>query len=122
MTACNCTDLQATFFLDEAPTGWLDRLEEIESGRWKTLRRCSDCSALFSVDVWDQGQHQVVARIEDPDRWEEEAEETDRRKALLLRSRGGYDEEPCIWAGCNEPRVHGVAFCLGHLWSAGARR
>lgn len=119
---CNCDKLQETFFLDEAPSGWLDALEELEAGDWKTLRRCSSCSALYAVDAWDKGHHQVVARLVSPERWQEEAESIDRRKALLLRSRGGADDARCIWSHCEAPRVQGVAYCLDHLWSTGARR
>jgi len=122
MMPCDCGGFQDTFFIDEAPAGWLDGLDELELGDWKTLRQCPYCSALYAVDVRDKGHHQVVARISNPERWQEEAEATDRRKSLLLRSRGGTENEPCIWVGCTEPRVRGVAYCLDHLWSAGARR
>jgi|SRR5215475_4938836 len=120
--SCDCDRLPNTFFLDEAPDGWLGRLVEDATGNWKTLRHCDDCQRLFSVDVWDKYQHQVVASIDDRAHWESEADSVDRRKALLLRARGGTGDGECAWVGCHGTRVRGVAYCVDHLWNSGARR
>jgi hypothetical protein len=110
------------FFLDEAPYGWFGRLVEEAAGDWKTLRHCGACQRLFSIDVWDKYQHQVAVSIADRAHWEAEADSVDRRKALLLRARGGIGEGECAWAGCRSIRVRGVAYCVDHLWNSGARR
>lgn len=129
MTTCECDSLPSTFFLDEAPDGWLDRLVEDTTGDWKTLRHCNECQRFFSVDAWDKYQDRIVALIADPSHWESEADgadhradAADRRKELLLQARGGTGEGECIWAGCGGTRVRGVAYCIDHLWNTGARR
>ena len=122
MTGCRCEQLPETFFLDEAPPAWFEALQEEAIGDWKTLRRCPSCSRSFSVDAWDKGHHRVVVRVSDSVQWQDEAEGVERRKALLLRSRGGIETGVCAWAGCRSPRVRGVAYCLDHLWDSGARR
>lgn len=122
MSACGCEELPEIFYVDRAPADWLSGLEERASADWKTLGRCSTCGRLFSVDVWDRYQPRVVVRIAHPERWKEEGESVEARKALLLAGRGGTDELACGWAGCDKPRVRGVAYCLDHLWDSGARR
>jgi hypothetical protein len=71
MLGCTCVDLPETFYLDQAPVGWSDHLDEIATGSWKTLRRCSVCNAAFAVDVWDKYQEQVVVRLAERTQWEE---------------------------------------------------
>jgi len=122
MSPCECDRLGKTFYLDEAPDGWVSGLVEDATGNWKTLRHCARCRRSFSVDVWDNLQHQVVAAVDDVAHWEAEADSVGRRQELLLRSRGGTGEGTCAWAGCRGARVRGVAYCLDHLWESGARR
>jgi hypothetical protein len=122
MGRCGCNSLPDIFFIDETPWGWVNGLETIATDTWMTLRRCPTCSQLFSVDVQNHGHLQVIARISDRERWQEEADSVERHKQLLMRSRGGTQAEPCMWAGCNQPRVRGVVHCLDHLYEMGARR
>lgn len=119
---CSCAARPSTWFLDEAPRDWVAGLEQVAVGNWKTLHRCRDCGSFFSVDAWDKYQHQVVAKVSGPSGWEVDADDTDRRKALLLRVRGGLSAERCIWADCAQLRVHGVTYCVDHLWNSGCRR
>jgi hypothetical protein len=88
---CSCETLSEIFFLDEAPEGWRARLRAKASGNWKDLYRCAACGRAFSVDVSDKYHHQVVVQVDDLERWEEKADSTDLRKALLLQRRGGTD-------------------------------
>lgn len=88
---CESDDLPDTFFLDEAREGWLDAPEELEHGDWKMLRQCSGCLALWSVDAWDKGHHQVVARVSNRERWQSEAEATDRRGETFSPQRSPGD-------------------------------
>ena len=122
MTDCRCDRLPGAFFLDEAPPGWLESLREEATAGWKTLRRCPTCSRAFAVDAWDQGHDQVVVHVADSASWQAEADSVERRKALLLRSRGGLATGACAWADCPSSPVRGVAYCLDHLWESGARR
>jgi hypothetical protein len=122
VSPCECDRLPETFYLDEAPVGWLGGLVEDVTGNWKTLQHCPACRRSFSIDAWDKLAHQVVARIDEPANWEAEADSVGRRQELLLRSRGGTVEGECGWARCRGARVRGVAYCVAHLWESGARR
>ena len=121
MSSCGCDNLPDIFFLDTVSDYWLGGLQAKSTGNWKKLYRCPECGHQFSVDVWDKYHHQVVVRIADSGRWEQEADSEDLRKALLLKSRGVVEEEPCVWAGCEKRRIRGVVYCLDHLWNTGAR-
>jgi hypothetical protein len=122
VSACKCDSLPEIFFLDSAPGDWLSGLNEQFSGDWKILYHCPRCGQMFSVDIWDKYQEQVVVRITNPKCWEQEADSVALRKTLLLRNRGGTEERLCIWAGCEKRRVQGMAYCLDHLWETGVRR
>ena len=119
---CSCDHVPHAFFADEAPAGWRESLQRDAQGNWKTLERCPTCGRRFALDVWDKYQPQVVIRVHDVERWETEADDVVFRKALLLRARGGHQVGTCGWADCTQPKVRGVAYCLDHLWSTGARR
>lgn len=118
--SCSCTSQASSFYLDEAPMGFKDQLELIRIGDWIRLERCSNCGTLWSVDVWDKLQSQVVIKLESEDDFEQDS--TDIRKNLLLKSRGGTSDDECIWAGCKNKAIKEVAYCLEHLWKTGARR
>ena len=106
-------------YLDQAPQGWSEGLEEVAVGNWKTLRRCPVCQATFAVDAWDKLQEQVVIRVSESSDWEEQADSVAVRKQLILQSRGGPADGECICRGCSGPRVQGVVYCLEHLWETG---
>jgi hypothetical protein len=122
MHSCNCDGLAGSFYLDEAPVGWLEGLQQMATGNWKMLSRCPGCGRTFSVDAWDKFHDQVVVRVSDRSNWEEQGDSVEVRKSLLLRSRGGLDRGACICLNCLSPRVQGVVYCLDHLWETGARR
>ena len=92
------------------------------AGQLEDTRAMPDLRRAFSLDVWDKYQPQVVVRVHDVDRWETETDDVATRKALLLRARGGHQDGTCGWADCTQPKVRGVAYCVDHLWSTGARR
>jgi hypothetical protein len=122
MCSCECGGWPEAFYLDHAPVGWSESLDELASGSWKTLRRCRNCDEAFAVDAWDKYQEQVVVRVAERATWEQRAECLPLRRSLLLQSRGGLEGESCICRGCSSPRVRGIAYCLEHLWETGARR
>jgi len=122
MNHCRCSDWPEAFFLDQAPAGWSEHLEELATGSWKTLRRCPVCASAFAVDAWDKLQDQVVVRVSERSDWEARADAVPLRKSLLLQSRGGLENGTCIHRGCSACRVRGVLYCLDHLWETGARR
>lgn len=119
--SCRCISLPSMFFTEEAPDGFLPSLtERAVSQKWKLLYACPNCGTLWAVDEFDKYQHQVVTRVSDPSKWDEDSEEG--RKGLLLRSRGGTSDEKCVWSDCEKKRVRGVALCIDHLYATGARK
>ncbi len=119
--SCRCSNLPSAFYAEEAPRGFLDSLvERAVSQKWKRLGACPACKALWAVDEHDKYQEQVITRVFEPSRWDEDSEE--ERKSLLLRSRGGTSAEKCVWSGCEKKRVRGVVMCIDHLYATGARK
>jgi hypothetical protein len=120
--ACSCRGAPDAFFVDDAPSAFLESLVEVEQGDWKTLNRCQRCGQHWSIDAGDKLVHQVVVRIGRFAAWQAEADATAVRKRLLLASRGGTSSSTCAWTGCVLPAVKGVVYCVDHLWDVGARR
>jgi len=118
---CDCPTLPDLFYLDEAPQGFRDSLHGEEAQNWMSLFCCPVCGTLWAIDNPDKFYDQVIARVIDRDSWENN-NNSEGRKQLLLKSRGGTTEEECSWAGCKDKCIKGVAFCLEHLWKTGARR
>lgn len=118
---CQCSNLPNAFFLDEGPSNFEKALTRLEKKNWIWLGVCPNCGALWSIDECDKYQWQVATRVLDKNGWDN-ADTTDLRKQLLLKSRGGVTESNCNWSGCHGKAVKGVVFCLDHLWKTGTRR
>jgi len=118
---CQCSSIPDTFYLEEAPRGFKDHLVQQDMKNWMRLFRCSECGALWVIDEWDKYQWQVAFRARADADWAGNDREP-QRKQLLLMSRGGTTAEGCIWAGCPNSRVVGVAYCIDHLYATGARK
>jgi hypothetical protein len=118
---CKCAKLPDAFYLDEVPRGFAKGLKREDDGNWIWLVYCPKCGALWAIDKWDKYQEQIVTRVRSQDGWDG-VDTTDLRKQLLLKSRGGFTDAECIWAGCHDKAVKGVVYCLDHLWKTGARR
>ena len=116
--SCECSNVPEVLYLEEAPKGFQDSLVQQDMQNWMRLFQCG---ALWAIDEWDKYQWQVAFRIQVREAWAS-ADREPQRKHLLLRSRGGITAEPCIWAGCQGRRVSGVAYCIDHLYAAGARK
>jgi hypothetical protein len=116
---CACASLKDVFYAEEHPS-FLKDLSEKSLASWKKLCVCPKCGTLWAVDEWDKYHIQVVSRVSDIGNWDVASEED--RKKLLLDSRGGLTDEICIWAECGKNRVRGVAYCIDHLYSTGARK
>src|SRR5664279_3287389 len=108
---CECSSLPDAFYLEEAPGGFKDHLVQQDMKNWLRLFRCSECGASWAIDECDKYQWQVAFRVGPGEDWAAVDREP-QRKQLLLKSRGGTASERCIWAGCSNPRVKGVAYCL----------
>jgi hypothetical protein len=118
---CQRASVPEASYLEEVPRGFKDHLVQLDMKNWMRLFRCSECGASWVIDEWDRYQWQVVFRVATGEDWAAVDRET-QRKQLLLKSRGGNASESCIWVGCSNPRVQGVAYCLDHLYATGARK
>ena len=118
---CKCNNLPSQFYFSDAASKFSQKLSEVAIGDWVKLYECTVCKTLWAIDVWDKYTWQVVFKISDREKWESEIT-VDKRKQLLLNSRGGLTDEICIYANCNKKRVRGVVYCLDHLYNTGARK
>ncbi|MDF7827063.1 hypothetical protein P4B35_23775 [Pontiellaceae bacterium B12227] len=118
---CQCHNLPAAFYLEEAPKGFEKTLIHKDSGNWVWLGLCSKCGTYWSVEEWDKYSYQVVVRVADKDKWKDQ-DTVAIGKNLLLKSRGGLSDDECRWAECHQKQVKGVYYCLDHLWDTGARK
>ncbi len=109
------------FYLDEGPKGFQEGLKELDAENWMTLFECPTCKALWVIDAWDKYSWQVASRIKNKDDWQMPIP-VEKRKELLIKSRGGTTDEECIWKNCNNNRVKGVVYCIDHLYKTGATK
>lgn len=119
---CKCSSLPDVFYLDDGPNGFQNGLTKIDKDTQNSeLFECPDCGTLWAIDTWDKYWFQVVGRIQNRNAWTTSVSE-EKRKELLLRSRGGTTDEECIWNNCKKKRVKGVVYCIDHLYETGARK
>ena len=118
---CKCSNLPDVFYLDDGPKGFQKGLKEIDAKNWMRLFECPKCKALWVIDEWEKYSWQVASRIESRNDWSTTVPE-EKRKNLLLKSRGGTTDEECIWKDCNKKRVKGVVYCIDHLYMTGATK
>ena len=118
---CKCSKLPEAFYLREGHREFEKSLKREDTGNWIWLGSCPKCGALWAVDEWDKYQPQVANRVTSREGWDG-LDNIEMRKQLLLKSRGGFTDKKCVWAGCHDKAVKGVMYCLDHLWKTGARR
>jgi hypothetical protein len=118
---CKCSSLSDVFYLEEGPKGFEKCLKELDAENWMRLFQCPMCEALWVVDEWDKYSWQVASRIQSQENWVTPVPD-EKRKELLLKSRGGTTDEECIWKGCKKNRVKGVVCCIDHLYHTGATK
>jgi hypothetical protein len=89
---------------------------------WRELFRCEICGTFWRIDTEDKYQQGYVWKVGVfRDDWAS-VEFVEQQKELLLQRRGGNIDVTSIWAGCDKKRVKGMAVCIDHLFSTGARR
>lgn len=118
---CECGKLPDIFYLEDSPPAFTESMNAVEAVDWTHLFKCPGCGGFWAVDDYDKYTHQVAWRAKSRDDWNV-GDTTMKRKELLLNSRGGVTDEPCIWAECKSPCVNGVTYCLEHLWNTGVRK
>ena len=117
--SCPCSKLPQLVKVEDH-NDLLKCLEKIEAGNWVSLFRCRECKQHWRVDDWDKLQIQFAVKISEAIHWQE-FDDIPLHKQFLLESRGGLTEEKCIWQGCSNYQVKGVAYCIDHLFQTGAR-
>ena len=118
---CNCVQIQDLVYYDELPSLLISNLDQIDSSSWYQLFKCSVCGQYWRVDNEDRLQERYVLKIKQFDGWQN-IDITILAKQNLLASRGGTNNEICIWQDCANHQVKGVLYCIDHLWQTGARR
>jgi hypothetical protein len=110
-------------YLDELPTKLQENLVEIEtsSDLRMILYEVKGTEAYWAIDEWDKYGFQIAVRINAKEAWKRINYQFIRER-LLEKSRGGIEDTKCIWAGCSNNRVKGVAFCAAHMLQMGATR
>lgn len=95
--ACACSGCPAEVRIDGAVRKLYAEYKALASTDWRVLLRCPACGQLWSVDEWDKYHVQLAIKLPDIAQWTQD--DSARRKAFLLRSRGGYDTGNCFWEG-----------------------
>lgn len=88
----------------------------------RELRVCRICGTHWRIDGARKGEGRFAWKVGGFRSDWATREFPDREKALLLQRRGGETAEKCVWLGCDERKVRGVAYCIDHLYATGARK
>ena len=79
------------------------------------LYHCPTCQQLWYFDYISRSNLAVkLERAEDWHTVDAEAMREEIHIQQLLDHCGGYSDDPCKWAGCNNKAVKGRAFCPYH--------
>lgn len=117
---CNCKELPTLIEISNIYSDFKSNLKRLEVGDWVHLMECRDCSQLWKMDEWDKYQNIYAVKLSSKEGWQQYDNEP-LIKEKMLQNRGGLSNQNCIWANCNLKQVKGSAFCINHLWQAGAR-
>nr|WP_297354225.1 hypothetical protein [uncultured Caldimonas sp.] len=74
---------------------------------------CPECGTYWHVDHMQRGAQAI--KIPDPFRWESFDDKPIRLK-YLERHHGGCDTQQCIWQGCEDRALKGMALCVRHAY------
>jgi hypothetical protein len=121
---CKCSSLPDLFYLAEGPQGFEKGLTKLDAKDWMKFLECPECGDLWAVDekdIMDKRFLEVVCRIKSRDEWPTTIP-TQKRKQLLLASRGSTTDQKCVWKDCDKNQVKGVFLCIDHLYEAGASK
>jgi hypothetical protein len=120
-----CDRLPAAFWLDQdyRRLSFEQRLETLgtDDSGWIVIARCRDCGQYWRVDRPDKYSVDLAIKVSRPDAW---TDDDDRRVRLeyLRHSYGGEDAHKCVWAGCPNRALKGVAMCAEHLFDRMGQR
>lgn len=102
---------------------WLDRdfsrkefeetldFDGTDQSGWIVRASCRDCGQRWRVDHSDGRNVALAIKVTEP--WTAEQDRSARIE-YLRRSFGGDDNARCVWAGCSNRALRGVAMCAEH--------
>ncbi len=82
----------------------------IKQNKFVILVRCPQCKQHWQLDAGDNYRSGLAIKIDVPEKWDT-YDDIDVRIAFLIKSRGGLSDETCLWSGCNNKALNGLAYC-----------
>lgn len=124
MSGGSASNWPAVSYFDESTGGARERVTELElvaTENWRRLYRHKGDGSHWALDEWDQYQERFLVRVKNLNSWATE-DHSVAEKSLLLEQRGGESHALCMWRGCGQRAVRGVAICVDHLYAQGVRK
>ncbi len=84
-------------------------IKKVDEG-WRSILQCPNCDQYWLVDEFDKVQHLWAIKVDHPDK-PEEKDLFELHKTSLEKSRGGYSQEQCRMAECNNAALNNSAYC-----------
>ena len=116
-----CNQYPSILYYDKADESFLKLLRKADVFEWTELYRCRKCGKLWRIDIWDKYQERFIVAIDDEQSWKD-FDKSELVKKLMVKNRGGLQDEKCVMARCKNNRVCGSVYCIDHLYNSGARR
>ena len=114
MSTCTCLN-QSDFF--EIHPGQLEDfvadLVQLDERSPFRLYSCPSCGTLWIVDYWMRGP--MAVRAAEREDWQD-FDERPYRRQLVIEHHGGLGDATCLWRGCNNKVLRGMAFCPDHVY------
>jgi len=116
---CNCTKQMELVDITSHYKDFQNNLILLDRDNWVKLMECSTCKQLWRIDEWDK--HTLYAvKLPIQSGWES-FDSKSLIKEKMVMNHGGLSKNKCIWSGCNNMQLKGIAYCINHLYETGAR-
>jgi hypothetical protein len=108
---CKCKKL-SDYFKADTSDRYFKKFQNIDwkDDAWVTLKQCPSCGQHWQLDEWDKYQTGLAIKIETPENWKT-YDDTNVRVDFLIQNRGGFSDELCMWQGCSNKALKGLAYC-----------
>lgn len=110
---CKCTELQNCTNYGESEEEFVRDFEFVDEQPWLRLYRCKSCNTYWQLDVGDRSDFAI--KVAQPENWLE-FDDCPFRREFFVRFHGGEEQHKCIWAGCQNPALKGMAICVNHAY------
>jgi hypothetical protein len=91
--------------------------------RWKkylNYRICPICGQIWKTNEYNGSLGQLAVKVPMIEDWRT-FDEKPFQIEFLIESRGGRDNQPCQWKGCDELCLKGMKICPSHAFLMGTR-